>query len=141
MLFIHVAGAFALVSAMVAYTAAVVATRGDDPATRSAVADALLRPANVLVIVGITVTLVFGVWLAIYVDGYELWDAWILASLVLWAVGTGTGQRSGTDLNAAAKASSESERRARRRRGVLLHTISSASVLVILILMIFKPGA
>ena len=29
--------------------------------------------------------LIFGVWLALYVDGYELWDGWILGALALFA--------------------------------------------------------
>ena len=28
--------------------------------------------------------LVFGIWLALYVDGYEIWDGWILGALVLF---------------------------------------------------------
>jgi hypothetical protein len=34
-------------------------------------------------------TLVLGIWLAIYVDGYEVWDGWIIAAIVLWLVATG----------------------------------------------------
>ena len=140
LLFIHIVGAFALVAAMVVYWAAVLATRGEDPATRSPLADALMRPANVLVIAGITITLVFGVWLAIHVDGYELWDPWILVSLVLWAIGAGTGQRSGTHFTAAAEALTEGERFAGRRRAIVLLSVSTAAVLAVLMLMIFKPG-
>ena len=35
--------------------------------------------------------IVFGVWLALEVDGYELWDGWIVAAIVLWFVGSGAG--------------------------------------------------
>ena len=34
-----------------------------------------------------------GVWLALEVDGYELWDAWIIIAIVLWFVGSGAGGR------------------------------------------------
>src|SRR3954468_11160925 len=49
--------------------------------------------ANVLWDVGGLGTLVFGVWLALYVDGYDLLDGWILGAIVLWALATETGRR------------------------------------------------
>ena len=39
--------------------------------------------------------IIFGVWLAIYLDAYQLWDGWILASLVLWAIGGWAGGQAG----------------------------------------------
>jgi hypothetical protein len=33
--------------------------------------------------VGLTGTLVFGVWLAISLDGYEPWDGWVIVAFVL----------------------------------------------------------
>ena len=141
LLFIHVAGAFALVAAMVVYWALVVESWRDDPADQGPLAAALMRPAAVLVAAGLLLTLVFGIWLAIYLDGYELWDGWILASLVLWALGTGAGQRSGTLFARAAEHETESGRFALRRQAVVLHAASSAAVLAVLALMIFKPGA
>ena len=41
------------------------------------------------------VALVFGIWLAIDLDAYQLWDGWILASLVLWADGGWAGGKAG----------------------------------------------
>ena len=40
-------------------------------------------------------TLVFGIWLAISLDAYQLWDGWVIAALVLWAIGGFVGQQSG----------------------------------------------
>ena len=141
LLFLHVAGAFALVAALVAYWALVLATGRTEPANERDLMNALGRPAAVLVTAGLALTLVFGVWLAIYVDGYELWDFWILAALALWGVGTETGRRAGNLLTSASAAASGDERTGLRRRGVLLHAASSTAVLLVLILMIFKPGA
>ena len=45
----------------------------------------LSRVATAMVIAGTLGTIVFGVWLAISIDGYELWDGWIIAAIVLWA--------------------------------------------------------
>lgn len=152
LLFLHVLTAFLLVSAFVMFWGTIVATWRTDRVATAVAAMRITRPANALVIVGTLGTLVLGVWLTIYVDGYELWDAWILAALVLWAIGTETGRRAGTEFaranDAVASLSAEGrdeptdELRAllRSRKGLLLYLVSSATVLAILALMIFKPG-
>ena len=40
-------------------------------------------------------TIIFGIYLAFAVDGYAIWDGWILAALVLWVVGAALGRRVG----------------------------------------------
>ena len=134
LLFFHVAAAFALVAALIAYWAAVLATAGGDHPAAAAVT----RPANVLVVVGSLLTLVFGIWLAIDNDAFEVWDGWIVASIVLWAIGVGTGQRSGVLF---ARAGEAADAPTMRQRAIVLHAVSSAAVLLVLVLMIFKPGA
>ncbi len=98
-------------------------------------------------------TIVFGVWLAISLDGYEVWDGWIVASIVLWIVGSGLGQRAGMEFAkpvararelAAAGATGPSAELAalnRTARGLALQLGLSVAVLAILVLMIWKPGA
>ncbi len=140
LLFFHVAGAFMLIAGVVVFWSLVVAAWRGSVVGFGPLAASIVRPTNVIVIVGTLATLVFGVWLALYVDGYELWDAWILSALVLWAVGTEAGRRAG---NAFARAF-ESRERAETglaRQGLALHSISSLAFLVVLVLMIFKPGA
>ena len=62
-------------------------------------------------------TLVFGVWLALYVKGYEIWDGWIITAIVLWAIGTELGRRAQAGYVAAvgpgegAAASADAQRR------------------------------
>ena len=138
LLFLHVLSAFLLVGAMTFFWALLIATRPSAPLFGGSASLALSRPASIAVAVGVAGTLIFGVWLAIYVDEYQVWDGWILASLVLWAIGTATGERSGKALTPVGD---ELPTREARRRGTILHAISSASALVILILMIWKPGA
>ena len=77
--------------------------------------------------------LVFGIWLAIDIDGYELWDGWILASLVIWALAGWAGDRAG-------RAFAE-DPVGGRRRGIRFQALNSVGILVILVLMIWKPGA
>jgi hypothetical protein len=126
---LHVLGAVALVAAMVVFWILVVAARsGDGVATMTA--NPISTAATVAVSAGVAGTLVFGVWLALSVGGYDLWDGWIVAALVLWAIGTETGRRSGVEFAAG-----------RRDRGLLMHTISSIAIVLVLVDMVWKPGA
>lgn len=136
LLLVHVLGAFALVAAFVAFWTMYAVTARREAAAADIV-PALARPANVLVIAGSLITLIFGVWLAIYLDGYELWDGWILASLALWLVGVGTGERAGRVFAAPGGYAD----RDLRRRGLALQVASTIAIGVVLMLMIFKPGA
>jgi uncharacterized membrane protein len=136
LLLLHVLAAFALVAAVVVFwTMTLVAWRGTTAG--AAIFTTLARPASILVIAGSVLTLVFGVWLAIYVDGYELWDGWIVASLVLWLVATGAGERGGRILGEPSAVTDP----ARRRPGLALQVVSTVGVLAVLVLMIYKPGA
>ena len=133
LLFLHVLSAFLLVGGLAALWALVLATR---PAAPILGADGAMRFGRVsgpLVGAGGLGTIVFGIWLAIDVDGYELWDGWILASLILWVVGTWSGAQAGREFNR--------DPVGRRRAGIRLQTLNSLAVLVILVLMIWKPGA
>jgi uncharacterized membrane protein len=154
LLFFHVASAFALVAALVVYWVIAVAGRNVDRAADSLRFFRIARPANVLVIVGTVGTLVFGIWLAIYVDGYELWDGWILAALVLWVIAVVTGQRGGVAYAQAQKLaeqwtgegrgdepSPELQALLQDRRAMWLNIISSLAVVVMIVDMIYKPGA
>jgi hypothetical protein len=124
LLSLHVLSATALVGGLAALWAVVLATRDGTAAMT------LARPASAAVAVGMIGTIVFGIWLALDLDAYEIWDGWIIASLVLWVVGGGLGDRAGRAFAAG-----------NRQSAVRLHTVSSAVALLILVLMIWKPGA
>ena len=136
---LHLLSAFALMAGMTVFWAMVLATRSPAASLPGTAATAIARPAGAVVGVGATATVIFGVWLAIEIDGYELWDGWILAALVLWTVGGALGQRSGTAFAGVAGAGSDA--RASWRQGVRFLSGSTIAYLLILILMIFKPGA
>lgn len=154
LLFLHVASAFALVAALVVFWTIAVAGRAVDRPSESLRYFRIARPANVLVIVGTIGTLVFGIWLAIDADEYQVWDGWILAALVLWAISAATGQRGGQVYAEAQKlaerlaaegrgeeASAELQGMLKDRRAMLLNVVSSVAVLLLLIDMVYKPGA
>lgn len=132
---LHLLSAFSLVAAMILFWVVVVALRaaaGPDPTLVG-----LVRAGNVAIGIGLLGTLVFGLWLAISLDAYEIWDGWVLAALVLWAVGTETGRRAGAAVGPDPGAAG----REARRRALVLHGLSSLAVLLLLADMIWKPGA
>ena len=153
LLFIHVLGAFALVAALVVFNVLMIAGRNVDRPSAALPLFRLAVPANVLVIAGSLITLALGIWLAIDHDAYELSDGWIIAAIVLWAIAVETGRRGGAGYARAQKLASQladagndapsAELRAhlRERRDLVLNVVSEVSVLAILMLMIFKPGA
>jgi hypothetical protein len=79
---------------------------------------------------------VFGVWLALYVDGYELWDGWILGALVLFGAVSGFGARARQVVMAALDEGDTDARRA-----TVWHWLRTISIVLILVLMVWKPGA
>ncbi len=139
LLFVHVLFAFGMVAAVVTFWALIVATRPGRTSLPPMGAMLLGRVGAIVVGVSSVGTLVFGVWLAIDIDGYELWDTWILASLVLWTVSTVVGQRGGVYYERAAAPGADAV--ALRRTGLQFQVVSSAALALILVLMIFKPGA
>jgi hypothetical protein len=133
LLALHLLSAVLLGAALTGFWALVLGTRPAEATLPAAAAERLNRPLTAAVSVGALGTVVFGVWLAIVDDAYHVWDGWIVAAIVLWAAGTGLGQRAGTAFAGSGPAA--------RRNGIALHAASSAAVLAVLVLMIWKPGA
>jgi hypothetical protein len=128
LLFLHIVAAFLLVSGLVAYSVLVLSGGG------AVVSRTLGPPALALWNAGGLGVLVFGVWLALDVDGYELWDGWIVAAIVLWVVGSGAAGRLGATLGKG-----ESVQRLDRAR--VLVGVMALATLLLLFDMVFKPGA
>jgi hypothetical protein len=82
-------------------------------------------------------TLILGVWLALYLDQYEIWDGWIIGAIVLWAVSTGLGESARKRVEASEPAGATMS----ERRAALLHWLRTLAVVGLLVLMIWKPGA
>jgi uncharacterized membrane protein len=147
LLFLHVLGALLLLGSLVFYWGLVLEQYRAERAGRVATLAGVSRPADIAVMAGSLMSVVFGTWLAIYVDGYEVWDGWIVAAFVLWAIATETGRRSAVEFSAArdrARAlapDAPSTFRADTRRGLALHVITTVAVLLLLADMFWKPGA
>ena len=148
---LHVLSAFAWVSALVLYSVVLAAAWGATIPSDVARMFRATKVGDVLIAFGMIGTIVFGVWLAL--DEYEIWDGWIIAAFALWLVAAAIGGRVGKVYAGArdrARAlvdegrdasSSELSAMLRSQRGLFLHALSSLIVLVLLIVMIYKPGA
>ena len=64
------------------------AARRTRPTARSAWSP-LAKVGNAAVGIGAGGTIILGIWLAFSVGGYDIWDPWIIAALVLWALAAG----------------------------------------------------
>jgi uncharacterized membrane protein len=153
LLFLHVLSAFAVVAGMVIFSVAIATGWNRDRPAEVVQLFRVSRIGDPLIGIGMGGVLVFGIWLAIDIDGYELWDGWIIAAFVLWLLLGAIGSREGKVYNAARDRARELERSGgdspspelrsllRSRRGLWLHLASVVIVLLFLLDMIFKPGA
>ena len=153
LLALHVLSAFAYVAGVVLFWILIVAVRRIDTPEETIRMGPIVNVGNAAVGIGAGGTILLGIWLAFALDGYAIWDGWIIAALVLWAIAAAFGQRTGVaymqgmtkakELDAAGQRGANMELLALNRtsNGVLMHFLTSAVVLLILLDMIFKPGA
>jgi uncharacterized membrane protein len=150
---LHVLSAFAFVAGLIVFWVLIVAVRKTDTPEGTIRMGPMVRVGNAATGIGAGGTLLFGVWLAFSYGGYDIWDPWIIIALVLWAVAGALGQRTGVEytagmnkakeLEAAGQPGASAELLAvnRTQRGLWLHTAVTVVVLLIVIDMIWKPGA
>jgi hypothetical protein len=150
---LHVLSAFAYVGGIVLFWVLIVAVRKIDTPEATIRMEPVVKVGNAVVGLGAVGTIVLGIWLAFSVGSYAIWDGWIIAALVLWAVSGTLGQRTGVaymrgmtkakELDAAAQTGPNAELSALNRttNGVVLHALASAGALLLVLDMIFKPGA
>jgi hypothetical protein len=130
LLFVHVLSAVFLFAMVVMYSAFAFGW----PAPRPAV-----TLAQALDGIGGAGTLIFGVWLALYIDGYEIWDGWIIAALVLWAAAAETGRRAHAGMFSVEGGPDGVA--TLDRDAIRWHIIRTALIVLLLADMIWKPGA
>jgi uncharacterized membrane protein len=152
-LVVHVLSAFAYVGGLIVFWVLIVAVRRTDTPAETLRMEPIVKVGGAAVGIGAVGTIVVGIYLAFAVDGYAIWDGWIIAALVLWAVSGALGQRTGAaymegmnkakELDAAGKTGPDEGLLAlnRTQGGLVLHSLTSLAVLLILLDMILKPGA
>jgi len=150
---LHLLSAFAYVAGMIVFWVLIVAVRRTDTPEGTTRMAPVVKVGMIGTAVGAVGTIVFGLWLTFSVGGYRIWNFWIIAALVLWAIAGGVGGRTGKEyqkgmdkaleLEAAGQTGPNAELLAlnRTQNGVVLHAIASAALLLLLIDMIWKPGA
>jgi hypothetical protein len=150
---LHLLSAFALVGALTMFSIGLVALRSTDTPGRVLAVDSTMRIGTVTVAVGAIGTILFGLWLAISLDAYSIWDLWVLLAIVGWALATEIGRRSGMmlrepfqrarELVAQGKDGPDPELNAALRSSPAhkLHWVAVTITLLVLIDMIWKPGA
>jgi uncharacterized membrane protein len=153
MLALHVLSAFAYVAGMILFWVLIVAVWRTDTPEGTMRLEPAVKVGNAAVGIGAGGTIILGIWLAFSVGGYDIWDGWIIAAIVLWLIAAELGRRTGAaymqgmtkaqELQAAGQTGPSSELVAvnRTSNGLVFHSLASLAVLLILIVMIWKPGA
>jgi hypothetical protein len=153
MLALHVLSAFVLVAGLILFWVLIVAVRRTDTPEGTLRMGPVTRVADAAIGIGMGGTILLGIWLAFSVGGYDIWDAWIVAAIVLWLVAAELGRRTGAayvhgvkkaqELQTAGQTGPNAELLALNRtsNGLLLQTLSTVVVLLVIVDMIWKPGA
>ena len=153
MLALHVLSAFAFVAGIILFWVLIVAVRRIDTPEATLRFGPLTRLADAAIGIGAGGTIILGIWLAFSVGDYEIWNGWIVAAIVLWVFSTALGQRAGAayvpavrkamELRDAGQTGPSAEllELNRTSKGLQLQALISVVVLLIIIDMIWKPGA
>ena len=150
MLALHLLSAFSVAAALVLYSVLVVSGRRASASLEQARLLFRIAPvATPLIAAGSVLVLIFGVILAIDSNQFEIWDGWVIAGIVLLVILGGVGQRTGAYYTGVQRLAeeggdaSEQEVMARLRAptGAALHLATLGVFVLILLDMLFKPGA
>jgi hypothetical protein len=153
MLALHVLSAFAYIAGVILFWILIVAVRRTDTPDATLRMGPLTRVADGAIGLGAGGTIVLGIWLAFSVGGYDIWDGWIVAGIVLWFISMALGRRASAayvpgvkkaqELRAAGQTGANAELLALNRtsNGVVLQASISAVALLLVVDMIWKPGA
>src|SRR5215211_464880 len=90
---LHVVSAFALVAGIVCFWVITVAARTADTPEATLRLGPVAQIAGAAIGIGMGGTIILGIWLAFSVGGYDIWDPWIVAAIVLWLLAAALGGR------------------------------------------------
>lgn len=149
----HLLFAATLVGGLVMSWIVVVVLRSVDAAGTTLSLNRVAIVGAAAIVLGLMGTIALGIWVAILRPQFHPWDGWVIGAIVLWAVATAAVLRSFVEYRKpATKAreliasgmtgpSSELSTLNRTSTGLLLRALASAAVVLIVIDMIYKPGA
>jgi hypothetical protein len=149
MLALHILAGFAIAAALVLYGVMVVSGRRMTTLDETRLLFRIAPIGTPLIAVGMGLTLLLGIFLAIDSDEFQLWDLWIIAAVILWAISGWVGGRSGmyyTEVQKRAESGGEGAEadviaRLRAPTGARLYAATVVLFVLIVLDMIFKPGA
>jgi uncharacterized membrane protein len=150
LLALHVTGAFLLVGGIVVTAVFNVCARRSDRPSDVALFLRLQMVGVIALGIGSLATLVIGLWLVHEAD-YGYGQFWVWAAVLLWIVAMALGGRGGRSQAAAAQLatrlagegdapSNELRAAVHDQRANVLFAVSGLGTLLILVLMIWKPG-
>ena len=151
LLMFHITGAFFLVGGSVAAGVLNVLSQRATRPSETALFLRLIRTVLPVIAIGSIATLVFGLWLVHELD-FAFWSFWIIAAIVLWLLAGALGGAGGkhqerarhlAERLAAEGDTPDGELRAilRDPRGNAMSWLAGLATLLLLIDMIWKPGA
>jgi hypothetical protein len=150
---LHLLSAATLVGALVMSWIVVVSLLSADTADATLSLNRVATVGNPAIMVGLVGAIGFGIWLAILRDEFQVWDGWVIAAIILWAIAAAAIVRSigeyaksakkARQLVASGETGPNAELRALNRTstGLLLRGLASGAIVLIVIDMIYKPGA
>jgi hypothetical protein len=146
MLALHLLAAFAAASALVLFSVLVFSGRRMTSLEETRLLFRVGAIGGPLVGAGMGLALVFGIILALKSSEFEIWNGWIIAGFVLWALAGAAGGRTGTYYTSVQKLADQGNEaevlaRLRARTGALWHFATLALFVLLLLDMVFKPGA
>jgi hypothetical protein len=143
---LHLLAAFAVAAALVQFSVLVYRGRRMTTLDETRMLFRLAPVGSILISGGLAIVVGIGIYLAIASNRYEIWNLWVIAAIVLAIAFGGIGQRSGayyTEVQKVAEQADEADVMARLRAptGARLHVITVVLFLLIVLDMVFKPGA
>jgi hypothetical protein len=150
---IHLLSAATLVGALVMSWILTVALRSVDTAGTTLSFNRVAMVGATAIGVGLVVSIGFCIWLAILREAFHPWDGWVIAAIILWCIATAAIVRAvaeyrkpaekARELIASGQTGPSDELTALNRSstGLLLRALASVAIVLIVIDMVYKPGA
>jgi hypothetical protein len=150
---IHLLSAATLVGALVMSWILTIALRSVETAGTTLSFNRVAMVGATAIGVGLVGAIGFGIWLAILRDAFHVWDGWVIAAIVLWCIATVAIVRAvaeyrkpaekARELIASGQTGPSDELAALNRSstGFLLRALASVAIVLIVIDMVYKPGA
>jgi hypothetical protein len=150
---IHLLSAATLVGALVMSWILTVALRSVETAGTTLSFNRVAMVGAAAIGVGLVGAIGFGIWLAILRDAFHPWDGWVIAAIILWCIATAAIARAfaeyrkpaekARELIASGRTGPSNELAALNRSstGLLLRALASVAIVLIVIDMVYKPGA